>query len=93
MNKIKLIIFGIVAVIFIALGITVTIQNKKISRLTEDLSYAHANEKALFFRNDSNENKIRSLQFTVEQLDYFNDSIIMELNEARRELKIKDKDL
>lgn len=93
MNKIKLIIFGIVAVIFIALGITVTIQNKKISRLTEDLSYAHANEKALFLRNDSNENKIRSLQFTVEQLDYFNDSIIIELNKARKELKIKDKDL
>lgn len=93
MNKIKLIIFGIVTVILIALGITVTIQNKKISRLTEDLSYAHANEKALFLRNDSNENKIRSLQFTVEQLDYFNDSIIIELNRARKELKIKDKDL
>lgn len=93
MSKIKLIFICIVTVILLSLGVTVAIQNKKISNLTEDLSYANSNQKALLLKNDSNKNKIRSLQFTVEQLDYFNDSIITELNKVRKELKVKDKDL
>lgn len=93
MKKVKLIIIGVVTVILIALGITVAIQNKRISNLTQDLSYAHANESALLLRNDSSKNKIRSLQFTVDQLDYFNDSIITLLNNTRHQLNIKDKDL
>lgn len=93
MTKIRLIIFGIVAVILIALGTTVAIQSSKISRLSRDLSYANANEKALLLKNDSNKNQIRSLQLTVDQLDYFNDSILEKLSAAKAELKVKDKDL
>lgn len=93
MSKIKLIIIGIVTVVLIVLGTTVAIQQNRINTLTKDLSYATTNEKALLLKNDSNKNKIRSLQFTVEQLDYFNDSVITELNRARRDLKIKDADL
>lgn len=93
MSKIKLIIIGIVTVVLIALGTTVAIQQNRINTLTKDLSYATINEKALLLKNDSNKNKIRSLQFTVEQLDYFNDSVITELNRVRRDLKIKDADL
>lgn len=92
-SKIRLIIIGIVTVILIALGTTVAIQSSRISRLNRDLSYANANEKALLLKNDSNKNEIRSLQLTVEQLDYFNDSILVKLQDAKRELKIKDKDL
>ena len=43
MNKIKLIFICIVTVILLSLGVTVAIQNKKISNLTEDLSYANSN--------------------------------------------------
>lgn len=93
MTKIRLIIFSIVAVILIALGTTVAIQSSKISRLNRDLSYANANEKALLLKNDSNKNQIRSLQLTVDQLDYFNDSILEKLSVAKAELKVKDKDL
>lgn len=93
MSKIKLIIIGIITVVLIALGTTVAIQQNRINTLTKDLSYATTNEKALLLKNDSNKNKIRSLQFTVEQLDYFNDSVITELNRVRRDLKVKDADL
>lgn len=93
MSKIRLIIIGIVTVVLIALGTTVAIQQNRINTLTKDLSYATINEKALLLKNDSNKNKIRSLQFTVEQLDYFNDSVITELNRVRRDLKVKDADL
>ena len=57
------------------------------------MSYASANEKALLLKNDSNKNQIRSLQLTVEQLDYFNDSILEKLKDTQKKLKIKDKNL
>lgn len=93
MNKIKLILICVVTVILLALGITVAIQSKKISNLNESLSNSVNNEKALLLKNDNNENEIRSLKLSVEQLDYFNDSIIEKLNQARKELKVKDADL
>lgn len=92
-TKIKIIIACIVTVVLLALGTTIAILGHKISNLQEELSYAHSNEKALLLKNDSNKNQIRSLELTVEQLDYFNDSILLKLSEAKRELKIKDKDL
>lgn len=92
-TKIRLIIAAIVTVILIALGITVAILSNKINNLNEELSYAHSNEKALMMINDSNKNHIRSLQLTVEQLDYFNDSVLQKLSAARQELKVKDKNL
>ena len=63
-------------VVIIGLVTTVAILGKKLSNLEKDYSYASANEKALLLKNDSNKNEIRSLQLTVEQLDYFNDSIL-----------------
>lgn len=93
MNKIKLILICVVTVILVALGITVAIQSKKISNLNENLSNSITNEKALLLKNNDNENEIRSLKLSVEQLDYFNDSITEKLNQARKQLKIKDANL
>ena len=92
-KKIKWIAIGIVTVILIALGIIVTIQNAKINSLTEDLLNSKTNEKALLLLNDSNKNEVRSLKLTVEQLEYFNDSILIKLNNARKELKIKNESI
>ena len=39
----------------------------------------------------NSENKV--LKLTVEQLNYFNDSILQKMNDVRKELNIKDKDL
>lgn len=92
-NKIRLIIAGVVIVVIISLIATITILGKKLSALEEDYSYASANEKALLLKNDSNKNQIRSLQLTVDQLDYFNDSILSVLKDTQKKLKIKDKNL
>lgn len=35
----------------------------------------------------------RTLKLTIEQLNYFNDSILQKMNDVRKELRIKDKDL
>ena len=92
-SEIKMIIIGVVMVVIIGLVTTVAILGKKLSNLEKDYSYASANEKALLLKNDSNKNEIRSLQLTVEQLDYFNDSILDKLKETQAKLKIRDKDL
>ena len=92
-SEIKMIIIGVVMVVIIGLVTTVAILGKKLSNLEKDYSYASANEKALLLKNDSNKNEIRSLKLTVEQLDYFNDSILDKLKETQAKLKIKDKDL
>ena len=92
-SEIRLIIAGVIMVVIIGLVTTVAILGKKLSNLEKDYSYASANEKALLLKNDSNKNEIRSLQLTVEQLDYFNDSVLDKLKETQAKLKIKDKDL
>lgn len=92
-SEIKMIILGVVIVVIIGLVTTIAILGKKLSNLQEDYSYAMANEKALMLKNDSNKNQIRGLQLTVEQLDYFNDSVLNKLKEAKNQLKIKDKNI
>ena len=92
-SEIRLIIAGVVMVVIIGLVTTIAILGKKLSNLESAYSYASANEKALLLKNDSNKNEIRSLQLTVEQLDYFNDSILDKLKETQAKLKIKDKNL
>ena len=54
---------------------------------------AAANEKAYAEELSVAGSKSVALQFTVDQLEYFNDSIMKALNETRNELKIKDKNL
>ena len=83
---------GITALV-LGLIATVSIQSSKIHNLRDDLSISIANEKALFADNDSLKNKGKVLQLTVDQLNYINDSIIVKMNEVRKELKIKDKNI
>lgn len=61
--------------------------------LKEELSVSKANEKAFIVENSGLKDQNRAFQFTVEQLEHFNDSLITKMNEVRKELKIKDKDL
>ena len=91
MSKIKLIIFGIITVMFIVLGLVIAIQNTELKSLKKDYSIAAANNAALLTQNDSNKNQVRSLQLTIEQLEYYNDSVLKKLNKAKQDLKIKDK--
>ena len=81
---------GIVSII-VGLIFTVSIQSSNIHNLKKELAVSTANEKALFEDNSSLQNKKRTLQLTVNQLNHLNDSIIMKMNETRKELKVKDK--
>lgn len=91
--KLKSWIYIGVAVLILGMIGTIAFQSSKIDSLKEDLSISIANEKALFANNDSLNNRGRTLQLTVEQLNYINDSIIVKMNEVRKELKIKDRNI
>ena len=61
--------------------------------LKEEISVSMSNQKAFIAENSSLKEENRVFKFTVEQLNYYNDSILQKMNEVRKELKIKDKDL
>ena len=91
--KLKSWIYIGVAVLILGMISVISFQSSRIDSLKEDLSISIANEKALFADNDSLSNRGRVLQLTVEQLNYINDSIIIKMNEVRKELKIKNKNI
>ena len=62
-------------------------------KLREKISISVSNEKAFIAENSSLKDENRVFKFTVEQLNYYNDSILQKMNDVKKELKIKDKDL
>ena len=52
-----------------------------------------ANQKALLNNNDSLKNKTKVLSLTIDQLNYYNDSINQKIKEVQEELGIKNKNL
>lgn len=61
--------------------------------LKEEMLVSMSNQKAFIAENSSLKEENRVFKFTVEQLNYYNDSILQKMNNVRKELKIKDKDL
>lgn len=61
--------------------------------LREELSVSMSNQKAFIAENSSLREENRIFKFTVEQLNYYNDSILQKMDDVRKELNIKDKNL
>lgn len=61
--------------------------------LQDKLSVSVSNEKAYADENSILKDKNRVFQFTVDQLEYYNDSLLTKMNDVRKELKIKDDNL
>ena len=61
--------------------------------LKEEISVLMSNQKAFIAENSSLKEENRVFKFTVEQLNYYNDSILQKMNDVRKELKIKDDNL
>ena len=81
---------GIVVALLIATTASIYKHNRE---LNYKLDIAKANEKAYYMQFDSLNTKNKLLNFTIEQLNYYNDSILNKMNDLRKELKIKDKEL
>ena len=74
------------------LGIGIYIWNER-QDLKKEVCILRNNQKAFIAENSSLKNESRAFKFTIEQLNYYNDSILQEMNNVRKELKIKDRNL
>lgn len=90
MNKIKLIIYTIIGTIITILIVSLFISNKN---LKKDIKLYDNNFKALCLENSKLEDEVIAYKFSIEQLNYLNDSIINDLDSIRKELAIKDKEI
>ena len=88
----KYIRIGIVILVSLLAISTYTLytNNKK---LKGEISISMSNQKAFISENSLLKEENRVFKFTIEQLNHYNDSILQKMNEVRKELKIKDKDL
>ena len=83
----------IIAALIVFLSIGSYILYTKNQSLKEELSISVSNEKAFITENSSLKEENRVFKFTIEQLNYYNDSILQKMNDVRKELKIKDGNL
>lgn len=88
----KYIRIGIVILVSLLAISTYTLYTNN-QKLKEEISISVSNQKAFIAENSSLKEENRVFKFTIEQLNYYNDSILQKMNEVRKELKIKDKDL
>ena len=79
----------LIPILTVALILTVKSRGKIEKRWKE--STENVKSYSELFSNSENKNK--GFKFTIDQLQYFNDSILRELNETREALKIKDSKL
>lgn len=91
--KIKFIIGIIVTSIIIALGMTTIIMNNRINELNNEVAEAITNIKAYELENSALKEDTIEFQYTIDQLNNSKDSLNQRINELRKNLKIKDKDI
>ena len=88
----KYIRIGVIILISLLAVNTYTLYNRN-QDLKEEISVSMSNQKAFIAENSSLKDESRAFKFTIEQLNYYNDSILQKMNDVRKELKIKDKNL
>ena len=91
--KTKLTILGVILIIIGLLAGTIFVQRARIQNLNNELAVAVNNNKAYEFENQGLKDKAMEFQFTVDQLNNSKDSLIQKLNQIRKDLKIKDKQI
>ena len=80
-------------ILILLLSASVCIMYNTNQDLKSELSISKSNEKAFITENSGLKGQNRAFQFTIEQLEYFNDSLITKMDNVRKELKIKDDNL
>ena len=88
----KKIVFWLVIAV-IGLLFTIGVMWQQVKYANEKWEVATANMKAYDAQLAAEGEKNIALQLTVDQLGYFKDSVLQELDNTRKQLKIKDKNL
>ena len=77
----------------VVLFATVGFMWKQVRDANEKWKVSEGNVKAYASMFDNSKKQNTALLLTVDQLEYFKDSVLQELDATRKELKVKDKDL
>lgn len=86
----KRIIYVLIGVIIVA-GAIIWWLNNRYQKLNKKYSVSIENIKAYDTQLSGLKNDNKVFKLTVDQLNYFNDSILKQMNEVRKQLGIKDK--
>ena len=82
----------LIITVAILLGVIV-VEYQQVKYANEKWETAEANVKAYAAQASDAEGKNVALKLTVDQLCYFKDSVLQELDSTRRQLKVKDRNL
>ena len=93
MSKVKLIVLCVIAALIAGLGFITWQQSNKIKRLNDELLVSVNNNKAYEAERDSLKDNAIQFQFTINQLNHSNDSLINKINDIRKQVKVKDKQI
>lgn len=93
MNKVKLTLLCIIVAIIAGLGMVTWQQSVKIKNLNTELLVSTNNNKAYEAERDSLKDNAVQFQFTIDQLNHSNDSLVNKINDIRKQVKVKDKQI
>lgn len=93
MEKMKNYLYIYIALLVITSGIIIGVLLNQRSKTEKKWKDAVENTKAYSELFSNSENKSRAFKLTIDQLKNTNDSVFKKLNEARKELKVKDSKL
>ena len=79
--------------LLVGLIISTYIVHKNNNSLREELSVAMMNQKVAVLENNSLKEENRVYKYTVEQLSYYNDSILHKMDSIRHRLDVKNNEL
>lgn len=86
--------FKVVAVGLISLLIaTIFVQHNQLQKKDTEINRITSNIRTYQDIVSNNQNINRTLQLTIEELNHSNDSLLLQLKQTQKELKIKDKNL
>ena len=94
-NNLKSKIIAICVALFLLGGFCFIIksQHDKIRSLNNTVMVLENNNKAVAQENSNLKDKAIEFQYTIDQINHNNDSLVNRINEIRKQLKIKDKEI
>lgn len=92
-SNIKFWIIGILIATLIGLGVAIKLQSDKIKELNTELLVSTNNNKAYEAERDSLKDNAIQFQFTIDQLNHSKDSLVEKINDIRKQVKVKDKQI
>ena len=88
----KYIYIGAVS-LFVILGFVICIQTKELNSYKNRLAQTESSLRAYAQENSTLKGSNREFQLTIDDLNNSNDSLMIKLNDTRKQLKVKDKEI